>query len=350
MQKLPAKGTPEAKEFCGKWDLASAPDKLRLCEQYGAAYKTGKNFRAINRALSFKPSYRQPIDVSWEERLDIFKKMDKLVAFHQFTPSEISLEIKTNKPIGIVSTADWQLGEPGCDYDSFQRDIETICEADGLYADVGGDTYENLIQASKMGSSMNQIPVAPQKALVVQTLKKLNPVRVINGVIIIRADTHLLALRTGNHNYWTCNADGEDWERELCNRLNVIYSKHGGMLNLKVGDFVYPILRLHKGNFNSSFNQTHSNRQTQRTQFPQARVVVVEHKHIAEMLQYRYADQECVAIRPGTYGVYSDFAQQNSFFGAHVANPTTIFWPNEDRLVGFKDMREAIIYLKAVRG
>jgi len=47
--------------------------------------------------------------------------------------------------------------------------------------------------------------------------------------------------------------------------------------------------------------------------------------------------------------VYDDYAQQNGFFGSHVCNPTVVLYPNEDRIVGFKDAREAVIYLRAVR-
>ena len=56
-----------------------------------------------------------------------------------------------------------------------------------------------------------------------------------------------------------------------------------------------------------------------------------------------------MAIRTGTYGVYDDYAQQNGYFGSHVCNPTVIMFPDRDKLVGFKDMKDAIIYLRAVR-
>ena len=83
--------------------------------------------------------------------------------------------------------------------------------------------------------------------------------------------------------------------------------------------------------------------------YPDARIIVIEHNHIADMEQYRYNERECVAIRTGTYGVYDDYAQQNGFFGSHVATPTIVLFPDKDKVVGFKDMYDAITYLRAVR-
>ena len=72
------------------------------------------------------------------------------------------------------------------------------------------------------------------------------------------------------------------------------------------------------------------------------------YQHIAEMNQYQYDGKECVAIRTGTYAVYDDYAQQGGFFGAHVSNPAVVMFPNEDKLVGFKDMRDAVTYVKGL--
>jgi hypothetical protein len=269
--------------------------------------------------------------------------MDAITEIHQKIPTELSIRIDTDKPIALVNSADWQLGQFGVDYDSFYKDIEFLC-TEGVgkcKVSVGGDGYQNIIQPSKMGSSHNQIPICNQKGLYVLTNERL----IDAGV--------LLAIGTGNHNYWTTLADGEDWDGELVRRFrvkqpNLIYTKHGAMIHLQVGEMVYPMWREHAGPYESSFNPTHGPRQSQRVHHPGARIIIREHKHVGEMLQYRYDGLECVAIRPGTYSVYDDFAQQWGFYGAHVCNPTVVLWPYEDRLVGFKDMRDAFIYLRGL--
>jgi len=333
-RKLPEIGTDEAKAWVEEWDSQTHQGKMKLCQWCHIKYQSGKNFR---RSCQIKQLAEKQVlhKASWEEHIETIKKMNDLVALHQYVPTEISLKIDTELPVAITFTADWHLGMFGVDYDSFQADMNIIETEPGLQAYIGGDAYQNIIEIGKMGSSHNQVPISVQKGLYVLTLQKLRE--------------KILCIGTGNHNYWTALAEGEDWDAELARRLKLVYTKHGGIVNLKVGNMLYPILRLHKGRFSSSFNLTHSCKQYQRMYCPEARITVIEHQHISAVEQYRYNDNECVAIRPGTYGVYDDFAQQQGFYGAHVANPTVILYPKEDRLVAFKDLQNAVIYLRAVR-
>ena len=324
----------ELKELITRYHHCTHQQKLALADEYAVSYATMKNW--INQEYRpLPPHFKWSKTATWEEHIEIFKLMDMLTADHQYIPPEISFDIPTELPIGITFTADWQLGLFGVDYDSFARDMKSIESELGLYCYPGGDGYQNTIQPEKSGSSHNQIPIAPQKGLYVQVLQFLRK--------------KIIAVGTGNHNYWAQLATGEDWDFELARRLNVLYTKHGGMIDLRVGEMVYPIFRLHKGRFESSFNPTHSCKQYQRLHAPRARIVVVEHRHIAAMEQARYNDCECVYIRPGTYAVYDDFAQQHGYYGQHVANPTVILYPYEDKLIGFKDMHDSIVYLREAR-
>jgi len=280
------------------------------------------------------PVYKFPKSATFEEHIEAIKRMDRLVAFHQRTPSEITIEVKTDKPIVRAVMADEHLGMFGVDYDSFEADVNFVQNEPLIKINKGGDGYQNIIQPSKMGSGHNQTPISVQKGLYVLTLEKLKD----------KIDT----IRTGNHNYWDTLSTGEDWDMEITRKIKLVYLKHYAVVYYKVGKMVYPWLMMHKSRYNSSFNLTHNCKQNQRMYFPRARVVVAEHHHIAEMNQYRYDEKECVAIRTGTYAVYDDFAQQNGFFGAHVSNPAVVMFPNEDKLVGFKDMRDAVTYVKGL--
>ena len=304
------------------------------------SYETAMERRGIhlkNKPVTVTTDYALPPDASWAEHIKVIKDMDRLVGIHQKIPTEITIHYDTDKPICLVQSADWQLGQFGVDYDSFEPDIEFIVNEPGFYVDVGGDIAQNIIQVSKMGSSHNQTPIPVQLGLTVLTLKKLNQAGKINTI------------RTGNHTHWSASLTGEDWLGETAKRLRLIYTKHGARVNLIVGKQKYPYMARHIGRFNSSFNATHSNKQEQRLNYPWARFTVFEHYHVADMEQYRYDGKECIAIRPGTYATYDDHAQQWGFYGAHVCNPAIVFYPNEDRMIGFKDMREAAIYLREVR-
>ena len=333
---LPTVGGKEAKIWCDKWDCSTHLEKLQLCEDSGIAYQTGKNFRAINRALPVKQNYKIPPDSSWQEQIDILVELNKLIAVHQEAPTEISLVIHTDLPIAVAHFSDEHIGAFGVDLVSLKRDWTIAKEEPGLYTIQGGDGYHNIIQPSKVGSSHNQAPISVQKAIYVNMLKDNKE--------------KILCMGVGQHNYWTTLMEGEDWDAELARRLKIIYTKHHAKIILKVGNMIYPILRMHKSRFNSSFNLTHTCKQNQRLSFPDARIVVAEDKHVADMEQYRYNEQECVAIRTGTYCTYDDYAQQNGFFGSHVCNPTVVLYPNQDKVVGFKDMHDAVTFLRAVRG
>jgi len=334
-RKLPLKGTPQAQELLRLWDTSTHYQKLDLCNAMGFSYQRAKHVIPAYRLTLPVAEVEIDKDVPWEEQIRIFKEMDRLVGLHHVAPTEVTIQIKTELPIALVSSADWQLGQPGVDYDSFQSDMEFIRDEPGFRVDIGGDAWENIIQASKVGSSHNQIPIAPQVGLYSQTLKMLQPK--INTV------------KTGNHQYWTVSLTGEDWLKEKTREMRLVYTKHGARINLWVGDILYPYASRHIPRFNSVFNPTHSNKQHQRLDFPWARFTVFEHHHVASVEQYRYNGMECAAIRTGTYAIYDDRAQQFGFFGAHVCNPTIVLFPKEDKLVAFKDMRDAAEYLRYVR-
>jgi hypothetical protein len=339
-RKFPEPGTPLYDQI--KARVESGEDYKVIAESLEMTFK---GFKDALRSYGIKrkpsnyqgilpPTYRFPKSATWEEHIETMQHMDNLVAFHQRTPSKITIEIKTDKPVVRAVSADWHLGMFGVDYKSFREDVDYMQNEPLLKVNIGGDGYHNIIQPSKMGSGHNQAPISVQKGLYVLTLEKLKE----------KIDT----IRTGNHNYWTTLAEGEDWDMEITRKIKLLYMKHFGVVYYKVGKMVYPWLMLHKSRYNSSFNLTHNCKQNQRLHFPDARVVVAEHQHIAAVEQYQYNEKECVAIRPGTYAVYDDYAQQNGYFGSHVCNPAVCMFPNEDKLVGFKDMRDAVTFVRGL--
>ncbi len=339
---LPKIGTKEWEEEARFYESSTRSQRDKRARELGYGDRNNYGMQMNKRGVHLKSDnppittdYKLPPDSTWEAHIETIQRLSELVAFHEQVPNELTIKIDTDLPIALTFTADWQLGEFGVDYLAFKDDNNWLRNQPGFKVHVGGDGYQNLIQASKVGSSQNQVPVAVQKGLYVLSLKRLAP--------------RILTLGTGNHNYWTKLATGEDWDGELAKKLKLLYIKHYALVHLKIGKQEYPYLILHKGRFNSAFNLTHTCKQYQRLHFPRARIVVIEHQHTSAVEQYRYDGKECLAIRPGTYSVYDDFAQQNGFFGAHVENPTAVLFPDRDKLVGFKDMRDAAIYLKEVR-
>ena len=340
IKKFPDEGTPKYDQIVAR--VESGEDYKAIAADLGMTWHSFKhaccNYGIRKKQSNYEgilpPTYKFPKSSSFEAHIEAMQQMDNLVGFHQRTPSEITIEVKTDKPVVRVVTADWHLGMFGVDLTAFKKDVYYIRDEPTLKVNIGGDAYHNIIQPSKVGSGHNQTPISVQKGLYVLTLEMRRD----------KIDT----IRTGNHNYWTALAEGEDWDMEITRKIKLLYLKHYGVVYYKVGKMVYPWLMLHKSRYNSNFNLTHNCKQNQRMYFPRARVIVIEHQHIAALEQYRYDERECVAIRPGTYAVYDDYAQQNGYFGAHVCNPAVVMFPNEDKLVGFKDMRDAVTYVKGL--
>lgn len=317
-----------------EYKTASHNEKLSMSKLYGVSLGTLSNWVSQK---NIPQTYQRCSGMSWDGHLEVLKQIQKATDSHFDIPVRITIEIDTDKPVGVCFSSDWQLGEQGVDYVSFGEDIEVMSKTEGLKVAVGGDGYSNIIQPAKIGSSHNQAPIVIQKAFYYQTLE-----------LLVNNDKCLF-VGTGNHNWFSTLMDGEDWDLEVAKGLNVVYTKHGALVYLKVGDMVYPIFRQHKGRWNSAQNLTNTCKQYQRNYFPEARIVVVEHDHVAAVEQYTYDNRECVAIRTGTYAVMSDFAQSNGFYGARVENPVVVLYPHEDKIVPFKNMTDGITYLTAVR-
>ncbi len=333
---LPAPDSNEARELCRLWDTSTSADKRREAMARGVTYGGMYNWRARCRSYDL-PRQAAPPSFSLHQHFERVKLLDEVILQHYQTPGELVVRVPTSLPIAVMHMADWHMGEPGCDYDALEADLQTVCTEPGLYAVPGGDAYHNIIQPSKIGSAHNQTPISVQKAMYVLAIKQQQEAG------------HLLFMGTGNHPYWSALATGEDWDLELARRLRIAYAKHGAMIHIVVGDIDYIEWWEHKGRYGSSFNQTHGPKQSQRVYHPRARIVVREHEHVGDVEQYRYDDRECAALRTGTYSLYSDFAAQNGYYGSHVCNPTVVLFPDKDWLTAFKFHTDALVYLRAVR-
>ncbi len=330
-----------AKSIIALYECARGDTAKQRALQKKLRYQNWNSVRDLISRLKRIPEpdlYREPYAPTLSDHLKAFRETDAIIDYHQRVPFEWVFPIESDLPVAVCFTADWQGGQHGVDYDQFEADHRTWLNTERFYVNVGGDCYQNIIQASKMGSSHNQQPISAQRGFYVSALKPLHDAK------------KLIAIGTGNHNYWTAMLSGEDWDMEFSRKLGIAYTKHAAIIHVKVGEQDYPILRLHKGRFNSGINLTNTCKQHQRIDFPKARVVVVEHHHQPVIETYYYNNIQCVAARPGTYAVYDDHALSEGFFGSRVANPTIVLYPHEDKIVPFLNQYDAITYLKAETG
>jgi len=67
--------------------------------------------------------------------------------------TKLSLEIKDNKPIGILFWGDWHLGSKGTDHLQWKHDVETISNLDNVYY-IGMGDYCNLSLNAHKGEDL----------------------------------------------------------------------------------------------------------------------------------------------------------------------------------------------------
>ena len=320
---------PAFDKFLSDWNSSDNIGKLSMQSIYNVSYGTMANWASHDKPL---PKIEVPKYGTLEEHFKAFIEIDRLNDFHQRTPSELVLSIDTDKPIALSDSADWHIGMSGTAYQRLYDDLACMIRyQDRLRLLLGGDNLHNIIQQSKMGSSHNQMPISLQKATYFMILERM-------------AD-QVLAMGTGNHDYWSALQDGEDWNREVASRLKLVYLKHRAIIHLTVGEMRYDILWMHKGRFNSTDNITNSAKQYQRKFFPDARIVITEHTHRASCENYDYCQKHCVAMVPGSYATRDDRAESEGYAPVEPHSPTVVLFPHEDRLIGFLDFRDALDFI-----
>jgi len=83
---------------------------------------------------------------------------------------------------------------------------------------------------------------------------------------------------------------------------------------------------------------------------PDPDILLVEHEHVpAAGFIERRSKLRCL-VRPGTYKTMDEYAAEHHFYGAQVAPPVIIFWPDEHRLHLLHSVVEAASYLSFLRG
>ena len=276
-------------------------------------------------------------DLGYSEILEIMKNQNKALRKLAVNSSELKVNIDSKVPILVVFSADWHLGDIGTDYESFDKDMNTIRDTKNLYVYLGGDFFDNFIKFESMADgALNQEPILLQRHLTHEALKMIR--------------SKILAIGTSCHMYWTKKQVGFDDIKEWAKGLKVLYTGHGGLLNLKVGQQVYTIFRRHKYRFNSQYSPLHSAKQLLRMGVTDAEVLVLEHWHVPGKEEFYWADKKRVALRPGTYKEYDEFALEHGFYGARKACPAVILFPDEHKILAFLDMYDAIECLNGLYG
>ena len=133
-RKFPEKGTPAFNRIVSQvqqgipYNIIAESLDMTFAGLKNSLRDNGITRQRADFVGQLPPAYEFSKSATWEEHIQTMQAMDNLIAFHQRTPSEITIKIDGDLPVGRIVTADWHLGQYGTDYVSFKRDMEIIVD------------------------------------------------------------------------------------------------------------------------------------------------------------------------------------------------------------------------------
>lgn len=300
-----------------------AADELRLARESAAPARA-----------TVTPFWREDVDpgelwqrVEEENARHIAKALDS----HKFTAT-----FDRNDPIAIAAKSDQHIA-PGTPVDMarMRSDAEYVRDTPNLFSTWAGDGVDNHIKHRSATIAARSQPGDQWKHY--------------DYLMLIEREK-LLALICGNHDAWTDQFAGVDMVKWLAEKNALCYAPDEARLTVKVGSQEYKIAFRHQYRMNSTFNQTHAVKQWQRLGDDAFDVGIIGHHHEPAIESFVYRGKECWAARPGSYQITSAYSRMYGYNSTYPTCPTFVLFPDKRKIVGFSDMRDAGVYLKAVLG
>jgi len=220
---------------------------------------------------------------------------------------EVSVCLKTKKPVYVAFPADIHIGAVGTYYKEFHQKIDVLASKPRTYIVSCGDTADNFLPVRHAEGQFEAIcPPEIQKRLIEYIYGRLNG--------------KFLAIIQGDHDEWSHMSDDFDWTKYLCERLGCANLGFGGFIHLTVGEQIYKILARHRYRFNSAFNLTHTVKRM-REMLGDFDVGVVAHNHQPAIEYVEMADKSRVFVRPGSFKAADRFARRIGFQSLPIKFP-----------------------------
>ncbi len=282
-------------------------------------------------------------DVDWREFVDLAKTTQDLEARTSPRQKWATIKIATKRPVAIMFTSDWHLGEQYSDHDQWAQDIEFVLETPDLFLVDLGDDRQNARSFRNLSTVLSQILSPKQQALMLRSV-----------VQELTKSDKLLAKIGGNHDVeWDERIFGEALQKFLLEHLKAPTFANRGLIKLQVGSTQYTMLLFHKSRFKSFLRRTHGAMREHQLSIP-ADIVAGGHDHepgMEHLYNYTLAKDaglgfggETLFIKTGTY---SESAYGWKYFhsGGFPQNYTVVLFPEGKRMVPFTNPRDAVRFL-----
>lgn len=271
-----------------------------------------------------------PVEEVWEE---FEKQNERKIAKHKNDGRYVAKF--PNEVIAVSFISDQHIaGNNIVALKRMREDAELIAATPGLYACLGGDSIDNHIK---------------HRAAVLHARSTPGDQYELFDYYLSLFSDSILGVITGNHDDWSPQIAGVDVIGAICKKHGIACSSDEARISAKVGKITYKLAWRHKYRFNSSMNQTHSPKQWYRFGPEPFDIGVVCHHHETAIEASLMHGQQTWTCRPGSYQINSAYGRQSGYNDSMPACPTFILFPNERRIVGFPDVRDAVTTLESER-
>jgi predicted phosphodiesterase len=215
-----------------------------------------------------------------------------------------------------------------------REDAELISETDGAYAILGGDLTDNHIKHNAAKLAARSQPHEQWK--------------LCEYYLSILAEK-IIVLIDGNHDKWTDQIAGIDMVSWIAKHHRLYYAPDEARIDLTVEKVLYKLAVRHQYRFNSSLNLLHTVKRWWAHGEEPFDIGAIGHHHEAAIESFRFHGQQCWGCRPGAYQITSAYSRQFGFNSTVPRAPSFILFPDERKILGFPDIRDALKTLKAER-
>lgn len=251
-------------------------------------------------------------------------------------------KLVTTKPVGIAFLSDQHLTMKGAtDVGKAFEDASAIQQEPGLFCVLGGDGVDNHIKH--------------RSAIVAKSSSPAEEWRLYEHYLGVLGHK-VLAVISGNHDDWTRDEAGVDMVKRLAARHRLYYCPDEVVLTIRLqaspgdeGGQDYTAKVRHQYKFNSQLNVGHTVKRMYDMGGDPFDIGVVCHNHEPHMETFERHGLTRYAFRPGSYQIQTGYGRRFGYNPTTPTCPMAVLFPDERRIVPFRDLREGIEHLRAVR-
>jgi hypothetical protein len=238
-------------------------------------------------------------------------------------------------PVALFFVGDQHIGNAGTDIKRMFDEQDAILATPASYVVQMGDVVDNFIIGYLMRENAKpSTPVQEQWRLAQHYLD--------------RWERRLVAVNSGNHDFWTARLSGIDYARDIAPR-HALYDADSLRFTVEVGAAKYRVWTRHKWRGSSIYNPTHGAERASRFDASDHDVYVGAHNHTGSVArEFILNGSRKIAIQTGSYKIFDDWAAAEGF-PAHDSSTSCALILHEDgSFNAMSNLEAAMNYMSVV--